>query len=137
MFIEMNLGDVCEPKPVAPGRYALTIADAKYNDEKKYIEVSIGIDGFITAPNIRQFISLPKPEDDAGKSDFKKLLLKRFLRQFGIVYNDSDGFSVEDFAGATAEAQVELSEPDAKTGAVYNRLVTDRLPNEEDTRAKR
>jgi len=131
MFIEMNLGDTAEPKPVSSGRYALTIADAKYREAKKDIQVSIGIDGHLDAPNISHYISLPKPEDDAGKAGFKRLMLKRFLEQFGIPYDDIKGFAVEDFSGAkAASVQVNLSEPDAETGAVYNRVNLDKLVNE-------
>lgn len=134
MFISMNLGEVAEPKPVAPGRYQLTISDAKYRDAKKDIEVSIGIDGHLDAPNIRHFISLPKAEDDAGKTNFKQLMLKRFLVQFGIPFSDTEGFEVSDFAGATADVQLNLSEPD-DNGAVYNRMQFDKLRDEPTERA--
>ena len=129
MFINMNLSDVAEPKPVTPGRYGLTISDAKFRDAKKDIEVSLGIDGHLDAPNIRHFISLPKPEDDAGKVAFKQLMLKRFLTQFNIPFNDTEGFNVEDFHGAQATVQLNLSEPD-DNGAVYNRMQLDKLHNE-------
>ena len=129
MFINMNLTNVAEPKPVAPGRYALTISDAKFRDAKKDIEVSLGIDSHLDAPNLRHFISLPKPDDDAGKVAFKQLMLKRFLTQFSIPFNDTEGFNVEDFNGAQAKAQLNLSEPD-DSGAVYNRIQLDKLMNE-------
>lgn len=129
MFINMNLANVAEPKPVAPGRYNLTISDAKFRDAKKDIEVSLGIDGHLDAPNIRHFISLPKPEDDAGKVAFKQLMLKRFLEQFEIPFNDTEGFNVEDFNGATGNVQLNLSEPD-DSGAVYNRMQLEKLTNE-------
>jgi hypothetical protein len=129
MFINMNLSNTAEPKPVVPGRYQLTIADAKYREAKGDIQVSIGIDGHDEAPNISHFMSLPKADDDAQKSNFKQLMVKRFLTQFGIPYSDTEGFEVTDFAGSTATAQLTLSEPD-DSGAVYNRLNLDKLPNE-------
>lgn len=130
MFIEMNLSNTAEPKPVAPGRYALTVSTAVFREAKRDIQVSIGINDHVDAPNISHYISLPKTEDDASKANFKQLMLKRFLKQFGIPFNDSQGFNVEDFAGATsASVQVNLSEPD-DAGAVYNRLQLDKLPNE-------
>jgi len=130
MFINMDLGGTVEPKPVAAGRYDLTIARAEYREDKGDIDVSIGIDGHESdAPNIRHFISLPKPDDDAGKVGFKKLFLKRFLVQFSIPYDEASGFNIEDLAGSRANVQVTLTEPDAN-GAVYNRLNLDRLPSE-------
>lgn len=129
MFIEMNLGGVAEPKPVAPGRYALTIADAKYREAKGDIQVSIGIDGHLDAPNVSHYISFPKKDDDAGKAAFKKLMLKRFLVQFNISHDDASGFDVADFLGATADAQLSLSEPD-DSGNVYNRLALEKLADE-------
>jgi hypothetical protein len=129
MFINMDLGGVSEPKPVAPGRYDLTISTAEYREAKNDIRVSIGIDGHADAPNISHFIALPKAEDDASKVQFKKLMLKRFLAQFYIAYDDNEGFAVEDFPGAAGTAQVNLSEPD-DSGAVYNRLQLDRMAAE-------
>ena len=134
MFINMNLSNVAEPKPVAPGRYELTISDAKFREAKKDIQVSIGIYDHLEAPNINHFISLPKAEDDAGKVAFKQLMLKRFLEQFEIPYNDTEGFNVEDFAGATATAQLTLSDVD-ENGAVYNRIQFDKLSTESKLQA--
>ena len=125
----MNLSDIAEPKPVASGRYSLTISDAKFREEKKDIEVSLGIDDHLDAPNIRHFISLPKSEDEASKAHFKQLMLKRFLVQFNIPFNDSEGFNIEDFYGQQATAQLNLSEPD-DNGALYNRIQLDRLTDE-------
>lgn len=131
MFINMqNLGEVTEPKPVPNGRYDVTISEAKYVEEKNYIRVSLGIQGHLDAPNVNHFISLPKKDDDAGKATFKQLMLKRFLVQFRIPFDNASGFNVDDFAGATANAQLNLGEPNADTGAVYNELVVDKLPNE-------
>lgn len=141
MFITMNLGNVAEPKPVSAGRYDITISEAKFRESKPDIEVSIGIDGHLDAPNIRHFISLPKKDDDAGKIAFKQLMLKRFLVQFGIPFNDTEGFSVEDFAGANCSATIGLSEPvltegqekgviQQDIGAIYNRLQLDKLHDE-------
>lgn len=137
MFINMpGLGDVREPKPVPAGRYDLTIATAEFVDAKSpekapNVKVSIGIDGHLDAPNLTHFISLPKQGEEASKTHFKLLMIKRFLHQFGIPYDQSRGFEVSDFPGARCNAQVNLSEPDPDTGAIYNRLALDRLPTEE------
>lgn len=135
MFINMKLGDVTEPKAVPAGRYGLTVTTAEKRNAKEAgkgdnIEVNIGIDGHLDAPNVRHFISLPHPNDDPKKANFKMLMLKRFLVQFGIPHND-DGFAVEDFAGATAQGELGLSDPEeSKSGDIYNRLKLDRLPTE-------
>lgn len=126
--IQTNLGDVHEPKPVPPGRYALTISEATINEEKNYIRVSIGIDGHLDAPNITHFISLEKGDDEEGKAAFKRLMQKRFLVQFGIPHDDS-GFNTDDFPGAAAECEVALSEPDEQN-RVFNRLVLERVADE-------
>ncbi len=135
MFIGMSFDGVAEPKPVPAGRYDLTIAEAKLPPIKEgkgqNIEVSIGIDSDPTAPNLRHFISLPKPDDDASKANFKKLMLMRFLEQFHIPYDPQTGFNVEDFAGAHGQAELTLSEPDDQTGAVYNRLKLDRISDQQ------
>ena len=128
MFIGMNLGNITEPKPVVGARYHLTIANAEFRDEKKDIRVSIGIDDHLDAPNITHFISLPKADDEPGKAQFKRLMLKRFLVQFKIPHNDS-GFEVEDFAGAQANCMLSLTEPD-ESGTQYNRLVLDKMPGD-------
>lgn len=126
MFIGINLGNTQEPKPVPSGRYRLTIAEAKFRTEKNDIQVSIGIDDHLDAPNISHFISLPKKDDDVQKVHFKQLMLKRFLAQFNIPYDEATGFNTEDLAGAQAEAQLTLTEPDEKN-AIYNRLQLDKL----------
>ena len=133
MFININLGNTVEPKPVPAGRYGLTISTAEFRSEKNDIECSIGIDDHLESPNIRHFISLPKKDDDAAKASYKQLMLKRFLIQFNIPFNDTEGFEVADFPGCHAEAQVSLTDPsDSKDGkSVYNRLELDRLPDEE------
>lgn len=135
MFIDMTFDGVAEPKPVSPGRYNVTITDAKFVAEKSYIRVSVGIDDDLTAPNISLFIFLPKPDDDAGKVTFKKLMMKRFITQFRIPTNGT-GFNVEDFPGAQANAQVSMREP-TEDGTVYNDLKLDKLADESGTDAPR
>lgn len=129
MFINMDLGKVTEPKAVEPGRYDLVVTSAEYREAKPDIRVTLAIDGHLEAQTVSHFISLPKPDDDAGKTSFKQRMLKRFIVQFGIVYNENEGFNIEDFNGATAKAQLTLSEPD-DAGNIYNRLQLDKLPAE-------
>src|SRR5258706_10833220 len=121
----MNVGDVREPKAVPAGRYDLIISEAKVNpaksaDKGQTIEVSIGIQGHLDAPNIRHFISLPRSGEEEKTTAFKKLMMKRFLEQFSIPYND-DGFDVQDFAGHEANCEVGLSDPEeSKDNTIYN-----------------
>ena len=132
--IQTNLGDVHEPKPVPPGRYALTISEAEHNEEKQYIRVSIGIDEHLDSPNVTHFISLRKPDDEDGKGAFKELMQKRFLVAFGIPHEETS-FDTDEFAGATAELELTLSEPDDQN-RVFNRLVLPRLMDEEQQNSK-
>lgn len=138
MFIQMDVGGVVEPKPVPPARYDLVITSAEFRppktpDKGPMIQVNIGIEGHETAPNVTHWLSLPKPDDDAEKQFFKKLMMKRFLTQFHVPYNEGEGFNVEDFSGCRANVELGLSSPDdSKDGkTVYNRLVLDKLPTEE------
>jgi hypothetical protein len=132
MFVGMKLGEVTEPKPVPDGRYKLRILDAEVKDPKEpgkgqTIHVNIGFVDHPTAPNIRHFLSLPKAGEEPGKSQFKALMLKRFLTQFGIQHGD-EGFNVEDLHGAEADAMVSSTSPDDnESGAIYNRLQVDKL----------
>lgn len=129
MFINMNLGDTVEPKPVPQGRYDVVVTSATFNGEKNYIRCSLGIQGHLDAPNVNHFISLPKKDDEPQKANFKQLMLKRFLEQFNIPYDPVAGFNVEDFNGAAANVQLNISEPD-DTGTVYNELVVDKMTDE-------
>lgn len=131
-FIEMNLGEVAEPKAVPAGRYNLTIASAEVKPSKQgggqNIVVSIGIDEHPTALNITHYISLPKADDKPSTAQFKKLMLKRFLSQFSIPFDDTRGFEITDFAGAHGNALVTETDPgESETGVIYNRLQLDKL----------
>lgn len=127
-FIDMDLGgNVAEPKPVAAGRYPLVITEATYNGDKNYVKVSIAVDGRTDVPNFNHFISLPKKDDEPSKAEFKRLMMKRFLVQFNIPFDDN-GFELTDFHGARADGNLALTEPDKQSGAVYNNLNVDRLP---------
>jgi hypothetical protein len=132
MKIPLNLSDIQESRPVPNGRYDLVIASADEEKSKSsgkdQIKISLGIQGYDKAPNVTHFISLPGGDDDSQKSNFKMLMLKRFLHAFRIPF-DSDGFDVQDFLGATASCDLTLSEPD-DNGNIYNRLQLPRLPSE-------
>lgn len=143
-FIPCNFDDAVEPQPVSSGRYNLQITGcevAKTGPNSKVpgspqFRVSIGFLDEPNAPNITQFISLPNEQDEAKSANFKVLLLKRFLTLFRVPF-DASGIDTErmamDMVGATANAEVQLSEPD-DNGNVYNRLVVPRIREEDSGR---
>ena len=129
--VAINLDDIQESKPVAAGRYGLTIASAEEAVSQKglpQIKVSIGIDGHDDAPNVTHYVSLPSAQDEPDKAKAKGLFLKRFLVAFNIPHS-ANGFDVNSFPGATADLELSLSEPD-DSGNVYNRLQLPRLKTE-------
>ena len=130
MKIPLNLNEITESRPVPNGKYDLVIASAEEKTAKSgapMIVCSLGIEGHTDAPNVTHFISLPDGSD-ATKDNFKGLMLKRFLTMFSIPF-DEDGFDLDVFSGATARAELTLSEPD-DNGNVYNRLQLPKLASE-------
>lgn len=128
-FIPVDVTGTTEPKAVTNGKYSLSISSAEetLSKEKKkpMILVFINIDGHPDAPNVRHNMSLPADGDEPKSREFKMLLLKRFLTLFRIPY-DGNGFNIEDFIGATAEAELKLTEVDEK-GNQYNELMLPRM----------
>jgi len=142
MLIPINVTETSEPRPVPVGRYGVTIADANEatsKNGKPQLVISVGIDGHDDAPNVRHYISLPADGDEPRSSQFKSLMLKRFLTAFKIPFS-ADGFNVEDFFGATATLEIGLDKEkdsdgnEKPDGAVYNRLVLPKLHDEGDVR---
>ena len=140
-YIPANFDDAKEPQPVGGGRYNLQITEAvevKSGQNSKrpgspQFRVSIGFPDEQNVPNMTQWISLPHEEDEAKSANFKLLLLKRFLVLFNIPVPrdgiDTDRLAME-MVGATANAEVNLSDPD-DNGNVYNRLVVPRIREED------
>jgi hypothetical protein len=139
-FIPVNFDDVQEPKPAPAGNYNLQILKAEVavtgpnSNRPGSPQFKIQI-GFPDEPNttaMSQYMSLPHEDDDPNKAQYKALLLKRFLTLFNVPF-DSTGIDTEKLAmemiGATAQADVELSEP-SDSGDVYNRLKVPRMRGE-------
>lgn len=138
-FLDVNLGDVSEPKPVAAGRYLtqITKCDVVETGEKSkapgtpQFRISIQIPSEPHSPGISHFITMPTGEDDES-AEFKLLMFKRFLHAYGLPIPNG-GFEMEQLAmemtGAQAEVEVTLSDPD-ENGNVYNRLKLPKIREE-------
>lgn len=133
-FIPVNINTAEEAKPVASGRYDVTIAAAEVKltkeSQKPQFRVQIAIDGHDDAPNVFEYVAIPTPEDDPKAQSFKALLLKRFCRLFNISVSDQ-GFDPDDLAmqmvGATASCELRQEEYE---GNLSNKLVIPRLSEE-------
>lgn len=138
--IAANINNAQESRPVPNGPYDLVIASAEEAKSKggdPQLVVSIGIEGHINAPNVRHYISFPKAGEEQSKSDFKGLMLRRFLTAFGIPYTSEGNetvFDTDDFPGAKARMELTLTSPEeSESGDQYNRL---RLPKIKDESAQ-
>jgi hypothetical protein len=128
--IQTDLSEVKEPRPVPRATYALTISEANIIEDKHRVAVSIGIDDHLDAPNINHTLWLDKDTDEDWQRTSNALNTKRFLVAFGIPHDDTE-YNTDDFAGAKAEMEVSLTDPDSQ-GRVWNRLILPRLPDEEE-----
>lgn len=130
-FIEMDLDNTQEAQPAPEAEYDLVIEDAEVgmskNSGKPRIALRIAFEGHPEFMNIRHFLSIPNEEDDPDVSNFKRLMIKRFLHLFGIP--SDGGFNTEDFPGARARALVRQTEPNEEN-EVYNEIVVPKLPRE-------
>lgn len=128
MFINVNLTDVKERRPVPLGKYHLTVAKAEpgEKDGKSSIQVLHEIEGHHDAMPVSHRLSLPSPGDEKDKAEAKKLFMARYLHTFNIPY-DGSGFSLESLYGASADVVLTLTEPD-ENGNTYNRIQLERLP---------
>lgn len=130
-FIEMAMDEIKEATVVPEGTYDLRIkrADIKPSKNKPgaiNVVVILEIDGEPDAENIFHYISLPNSDDEEKSKNFKALQMKRFLHWFKIPF-DSNGFSLEDFAGATARLPLLV---DSYEGRTSNKLDLPRIPDE-------
>lgn len=143
-YIPVNFDEAVEPQYAAGGRYNVQITECKIvatgpNSKvpgSPQFRVSIGFPDDSGLQNFSHFISLPNEQDEPKSANFKVLLLKRFLELFNVPY-DTNGIDTErmamDMVGATANAEVKLTEPNDE-GNVYNTLVVPKLRNEQQIR---
>lgn len=139
-FIKVNFDDAQEAKPAPIGRYQLQITHAeetKSGEKSKrpgspMFKVTLGFPENPNTPNILQFISLPHEDDTADSSNFKVLMLKRFLTHFNVPY-DPNGIDTEKLAmemvGATAETEVTMGEEN-ENGDSFNGIRIPKLRGE-------
>lgn len=132
-FINLNLGDVKEQRAVAAGRYRLVIANWEETESKEkktpQLKFSINIEGHDEAMQVQQYIPLAGPKDEQKSAAFKNLLMARFLTLFKVP-NTVEGFNPDDAIGCSADAELQLTEPNKDSGDVFNRLVVPKLSGE-------
>ncbi len=139
-IINVNFDDAVEPKPAAAGSYELQITKCDITETgpnskrpgSPQFKVTIGFIDQPNTPNVQHYVSLPHEEDDSDAANFKLLLLKRFLVLFNVQFatNEIDTEKMAmDMIGATATADVELTEPN-DNGDVYNRLRVPKIRGE-------
>lgn len=108
-FINVNVNEAQEAKPVQAGRYDLTIGKAEYKlskeSQKPGIACRINIDGHDDAPSIMFWVGIPTTSEEV-KSFYPGTTFKRFMTAFGQKI-DPAGFDPEALAlelvGATAK----------------------------------
>lgn len=135
-FINVNLDDSHESKPLPNGKYDLVITECvevlTKAAQKPQYKITLQVEGHDNAPPVYHYQGLPSEGDEPSATAFKALLLKRFLKLFNIPY-DSAGIDTEALAmemvGARAKAELKLGEPN-DSGMVYNQLVVPRLADE-------
>ena len=101
-FININLDDAQESKPVPLGRYDVVIdsceeVPTKKDPSKTQFKMVLKIEGHDDAAPIFHYLGIPT------EKDFKLLLFKRFLKAFKV------GYSPEGFDPETLNARVSWS----------------------------
>ena len=134
-YLNINLNDVAEPKPLEKGKYEVQITDARMNvntaNGKESIRLTLGFPDHPDAPTFNQFVALPTEDDD--KAAFKMLMLKRFLTAFNIPFS-ADGIDTDmvcqQALGQTAVVEIGLTKPTDERPEVYNTMILPKLPAE-------
>lgn len=132
-FITVDTTAAQEPKPVAMGRYDLTIASCEeaLSKEKQnpMFKCRVNIDGHDDAPSILHTVMIPQTSEDV--KGFQGLMFKRFMTTFGVKL-DPAGIDTEKIAmeliGARATG-VEVVQQEYE-GNVSNKINLPRLKDE-------
>lgn len=134
MLIPVDVGAAVESKPVPNGWYDLQITDATDGNSaagKPMMTLDIAISGHDTAPAVRHFVSWPVPGEDAKKTNYKALMIKRLLHMLKQPVPkelDTEKLAMS-LVGISFKGELKLSEPD-DDNRVYNRLQVPFLPDE-------
>lgn len=135
MLIPIDVGAAVESKPVPNGWYDMQITestDGNSKGGKPMMTLDIAIQGHETAPAVRHFVSWPVPGEDAKKTNYKSLMVKRLLNMLKVPYPgaqlDTEKLAMS-LVGISFKGELHLSEPD-EGGRVYNRLQVPYLSDE-------
>ena len=134
-FMQTNLADAREPKPVPEGEYDLIIKSCDEETSKSgmpMLHVVSLIDGAEGAEALPIHDYLILPHDGYDYNSMALLNLKRFLVAWGIAH-EGNGFDTDDFPGSKARllvVQEEVKDGPSK-GSITNRIRYPRLKNEE------
>lgn len=135
-FINVNLDDIQEAKPVPGGKYEVQITACEETltkeKQKPQYKMTLMILGHDDAPPVNHYQGIPAEDDEPNTAQFKALLLKRLLALFKI-HVGKEGFDTSALAmeliGASATVELRLGKPN-DSGVVYNELVLPRLKEE-------
>ena len=105
-LIDVNPGEAQELKAVAAGEHEVSIISAevvptKSDPSKMQIALSLRIEGEKFALPVRDWIGIPKSDDDEVSQNRKLLRLKAFCECFD--YDFSGGIETEELPGRTGK----------------------------------
>ena len=128
-FISYNPNDYQEPKPVANGRYDVTVGSAELTQSKAgndMFKLRIEIDGNDEAPPVFENLSIPYP----GCAQIIGLQFNRFMAVFKVKLPDG-GFDPDELAVELVgkRANVELTQEEYN-GNVTNKIKLPKLSSE-------
>lgn len=112
-FLDIDVSDAQELQSVPEGDYKLRFVGYDVSEEKYYVRTTLQIVGPAekvpaNAKDVTHFLYFPKPDDDAKRTNNKKLGIKRFLTAFGI----ASAADLETGIGNEAWAFLKEVEPD-------------------------
>jgi len=91
-FIEMNMNEIQEAKPVANGMYELVIDECEEVESSKHqpmLKMRLSIADHADAPSVFNYQGLPTADDEPDKAKFKALMVKRLASAFGVALPDN------------------------------------------------
>lgn len=123
-LLDVNLDDYQEPQIAAQGEYEVQlvgVSDAKEGPKGQYYQARLEIIGTDEEyETVFHNISVPNPDDEKSKKNFKLGLLRNFCEAFQIV-GGPNGIDLKDGLGKSAYAILEI-EPESDYGPARNRV---------------